>query len=205
MKNLFFASFITLLLFSCGKESSYIMSADQHASVTEFMLEFDKMSANESPVLRSKIEAFYQVATVNNCEVENFPDVVTPEEVNDYIANIGHTTIRSIHDWSVKYGNVIRGILKDNPNWNENELISDLISEQFAQLKGGVNTCELEMYTTYTQKSLDLANSFGVYIGGAGYRPITNEQLLTFGGAFNTFVRMQDLQDTCGSSDSLLK
>ena len=204
MKNLFFASLMTLFLFSCG-ETELQLSADQSAVVTEFVVKFDEMSTNESAALRSKIEDFYAVATVNNCEVENFPDVVTPEDVSSYIADIGHTTIRSFHDWAVDNGLKMREIVKNNPDWDEDILINQLITDEYTKLKGAGNACELETYTSYARKSLRLANSFGLYIGGTGYRTLTNADLLTFGGAFNTFVRMQDLQDNCAGASDLSK
>lgn len=192
---------MTLFLFSCSEDGSIELTAEQEAEIIEFVQEFDQMSADEQAIIRAQLLDFYAVATVNNCEIGNF-GILTPEELEEYARSLGHDSLRSFHDWSVEYGKVIREISKNNIGMEEIRLIDELIS---GQLIGSSNSCVIEMHTTFAKKSLDLANSFGAFITGSGFRQIEEGQLLAFGGAFNTFVRMQDLKDTCSEGDNLSK
>ncbi len=209
MKNLFYLSVLTLLFISCSETKELFISEEQKAIVTESILEFDQMSANESPFLRAKLAEFYIIATPQNCEIENFPDVITPEDVSAYVTNIGHS-LRSLHDWSVNYGFVIKSILEDNPEWNRHALIDELLSSQFIKLKRTANNCELQMHVTFTRNSLLLADSFDASVAfededGLGTINIVEPELMAFGGALNTFVRVHDLLELCSESEDLSK
>jgi len=155
------------------------------------------MSLLEAPELRVKLLDFYERATVNNCDPGNF-GIVTPEEVNLYMTGIGFSTVRSFHDWTVDYGVVLRNIVKENDEWVDFDLIDAITAQAYTDITGSSAGCELGMFTEFNRRAYKLlANTFGVYVSGTGFRRINDNQLFLFGGAFNTFVRLQDLQEDC--------
>ncbi len=196
MKILFATILCLLLLASCEKEADIIITAEQEAELTSLIQEFDQMSSAESEELRAKILDFYEVATVNNCDPGAF-NIVTPEEILAYLNDIGIGSPREFHDWTVNVGMLIQDIIDQNEDCEEEVVINDLMAGQFANLSRATMACELPMFTGFANTSVKLAGTFGVYVAGSGFRIIDDSQLFLFGGAFNSFVRMQDLQDTC--------
>ena len=56
------------------------------------------------------------------------------------------------------------------------------------------------MVRLFNEKAYGLANTFGVFVQGSGFREIEENQLFLFGGAFNTFIRTQELERSCNDS-----
>lgn len=200
MQKCIISILVILFLSSCAKEESSIaMTEQQDQQLTSFMKEFEDKSKTESPELRSKLLDFYEVATVNACNPGDF-GIITPDEVAAYARSIGHFDLRSFHDWTVDYGVAIRDILVKNKDWDEDALIRKLTTDKYDELYTTGSACEREMFAVFHKRAYVLGNTFGVYITGAnatGFRVVADSQLLTFDGAFNTFVRMQDVQEGC--------
>jgi len=195
--KILFSTILSILLFvSCTEETTLELTQEQQADLEFFVQEFESMSAEESELLRAKLLDFYEVATVNNCDPGAF-GIITTEEVDEYLRNLGFGSIRSMHDWTVDFGMKLQDVLDANDQWDDHELLTQLISDLYHDLSLSPSDCELDMFIEYSIKALDLAETFGVYIAGSGFRQVTNAQLFLFGGAFNTFVRIQDDQDTC--------
>ncbi len=204
MYKLFLASLTTLLFFSCGNNFSsddfvqferaeLSVSAEQHAAVTVFIKKFEEMSANESASTRAKLIEFYAVATANNCEIGNF-DIISQDEVDEYLVNIGHSSVRDFHNWAVDHSTLMLEIISNNPSWYDFDIVDELITQQFALIHGEENNCELRMYTAFSRETLHLGYEGNFYLDDL--------DLIAFGGAFNTFVRMQEIQESCKGTDS---
>lgn len=199
MRNLLFIFLTMLLLASCTKEESNInisITAEQDQILKSFIQEFDAMSNIESETTRAKLIEFYEVATIVSCDPGDF-DIIGLDEINDYVRTMGHPSVRAFHDWTVTYGNTIRAIAKENEERNQDQLIDQMITDRFHDLMSTENSCELSMYTEFSKKALNLANTYGIYVSGIGYHVIPDGQLFLFDGAFNSFVKMQEIQEDC--------
>ena len=183
---------------SCTEDADFIITPEQEAELTILIQEFDEMSSSESPELRAKIVEFYQVATAANCIPGNF-NIITPEEIQNYLVNIGIGSPRAFHDWTVNVGILLQEIIDQNEGYGEEVVLNNLMTNQFANLSRATSPCELPMFTNFANNAVKLAGTFGVYVSGSGFRTIDDSQLFLFGGAFNSFVRAQDLQETCAT------
>ncbi len=189
---------LSLLLFaSCSKEEAGLkITAEQDRSLESFVQELDAMSSVDSKGVLEKLIEFYEVATILSCDPGDF-DIVEVDEINDYIRDMGLHSVRAFHEWTVQHGNTIRSVVKENENWDEDALVDLVITDQLQELRADVSDCEITAYTQFARKSLTIAKSFGVYVGGTGFRDIQEGQLYLFDGSFNSFVRMQESQKDC--------
>ena len=199
MKILFYTFLSILILSSCGKDTELNITTEQEVELSRLFTQFDRMSSDESEAIREKLVDFYEVATVNNCEIGNF-GIVTPEEVIEYLNEIGMGSPREFHDWTVNVGILLQELIDQNSDCEEDEVLSNFTAGQYANLSRVTSPCDQQSFINFSKSSLSIAGSFGVYIAGSGFRQINEGQLFAFGGAFNSFIRAQDLQDTCVSA-----
>lgn len=196
MKNLFFALFAVLFMASCANEPAIQVTEEQENAFQSFMVQLDDMSRGESPSIRAKLLDFYEVATANNCDPGAF-DIITPEDVLEYVQDLGFDDVRTMHDWTVDYGLSLRAIAKANPDWDQFDVADYVTRDVYFSLDGERTECEFKIFKSFNRRALEKANTYGVYVTGWGYREISDAELYLFGGAFNTFVRMQDFQEAC--------
>ncbi len=199
MKELFSICVVLLLLASCSSDEALVVSEDNQQQLNDFMTQFATVSSIDNEEIRQDFTDFYDLATVNNCDPGNF-GIVTPTEVSDYVSGIGFSTVRSFHDWTVEYGKTLREIVLDNPNMNEFEVLNRVTLDTYTSIHTGGSNCGLEMVQIFNEKAFGLAKTFGVYVQGSGFREIQENQLFLFGGAFNTFIRTQEIEQNCSSN-----
>lgn len=206
MYKLCFVSLMTLLLFSCAKQPALELriSAEQQAAVIDFIQEFDKLSTKESTFIKGDRLEYYEKISLGPNEFSADGSSVISEDVSDYLANIGHS-VRSLHEWAVDHGSVVLGILSDNPEWITFNLIEELIDAQYAQLKTTDNEVEQFMYKTLIRTALEFSYLDPSGVGLENIYVIRDRQLMSRDGVFNTFVRMQIVQELCHSSNELVE
>ena len=201
MKLLFTLCAALLLLASCSSENEAPeVSADNQEQLTENMVQFATISSQDNEEIRTKLTTFYELATVNNCEVGNF-GVVTPAEALEYMNGIGFASVRAFHDWTIDYGSTLRNITLENPDMASFEVIEQVTIDTYNAINAGGSNCGLQMAQAFNQRALRIANTFGVYVQGSGFRQVSENDLFQFGGAFNTFVRAHELEFACNSEN----
>ena len=197
MKILITAFTVLLLLASCTSEDSLMVSEDNQKQLNDNMVQFDAISEVDNEEIRVKLIDFYELATVNNCDPGNF-GIVTPTEAIEYVNSIGFATVRAFHNWTVDYGTTIRDIVLDNPDMNDFEVVDQVTLNAYSSTG---SPCGLDMALSFNKRAYRLANTYGVYVQGSGFRQVSENDLFLFGGAFNTFVQTQELQQNCDSSN----
>ena len=200
MKLLFTFCAALLLLASCSSdEQALVVSPDDQEQLNDFMVQFAAISSMDNEEIRQDFTDFYELATVNNCDPGNF-GIVTPTAVTDYLSGISFSTVRSFHNWTVEYGKTLRNIVSENPEIDDFVVLDRITLDTYTSINGGGIDCGLEMVRLFNEKAYGLANTFGVFVQGSGFREIEENQLFLFGGAFNTFIRTQELERSCNDS-----
>ena len=202
MKLIFTLCAALLLLASCSTDDDeapiVVVSADNQKQLTDYMVQFATMSSQDNEEIRTKLTTFYELATVNNCEVGNF-GVVTPAEAIDYMNGIGFSTVREFHDWTIEYGTVLGNISLENPYIPGIRVIEQITIDTYNEINAGGSTCELQMAQVFNRRAFRIANTFGVQ--GGRFSQVSEDELFEFGGAFNTFVQAQELEFDCNGGN----
>jgi len=200
MKLLFTFCAALLLFASCSSdEEALIVSPDNQQQLNDYMVQFATISSMDNEEIRQDFTDFYELATVNNCDPGNF-GIVTPTAVTDYLTDISFSTVRSFHNWTVEYGKTLRNIVSENPDIDDFVVLDRVTVDTYTSINGQGFDCGLDMVRVFNEKAYGLANTFGVFVQGSGFREIQENQLFLFGGAFNTFIRTQELEQSCNDS-----
>lgn len=194
MKTLFTLCVALLLMASCSSDETLVISEDNQQQLSDNMVQFATLSSQDNEETRTKLTDFYELATVNNCDPGNF-GVVTPTEAIEYMTDLGFASVQAFHNWTVDYGTTLRNITLENPDIDGFEVVEQVTIGTYNTINAGGASCGLQMAKVFNERAYRLANTFGVYVQGSGFRQVDN--LFLFGGAFNTFVQTQELEFGC--------
>jgi hypothetical protein len=187
-----------MLLVSCSSDEELVVSADNQQTLSDNMVQFATFSAQDNEEIRLKLTDFYQVATVNNCDPGNF-GIVTPTEALEYMTDLGFTSVRAFHNWTVDYGTTLRNITLDNPDMDGSQVVELVTTDTYNAISSTGSPCGLQMAQAFNQRALRMANFYSVYVQGEGFRQVEDNDLFLFGGAFNTFIQAQELEFACNN------
>lgn len=197
---------LSVLNFSCTKESSVSLSSEQENQLVEYLDQVQFMIDAEDDNLNVTLSSFYRAQNADVCDVSNF-NFITSQDLVDYTRSLGFLSERSLHDWMVDFGMHLRDVIND-PYAESTEMEKVFFGIYTSVLENagfgnydesrslGNNKCSVDMLSQFSYYAVIKANNYGIRSSN-GVRIASNVELVNWGSSLHRAFDLVNELNSC--------